>query len=134
MRRSNKPAPKSDERSAKQSEGREPQESWLSGDGRTDSSAPQYPEARAGLNVKPPEGVRGGATTKVSARSDVRMLWRDEAQEGIDGRDPCGSGGSTDSSRDQGPEAGQFASASLRGGAKHRVTTGGYGPREGSRS
>jgi hypothetical protein len=42
---------------------------------------------RRTLDVKPPEGERGGAATKASARSDGSRLWRVEPQEGIDGRD-----------------------------------------------
>jgi hypothetical protein len=70
------------------SEGMKPQESWWSGDGPSHLFAPQYPEAQAGLDVKPQKGERGGAAIKVSARTNGRMLWRDQTQEGIDGRNP----------------------------------------------
>jgi hypothetical protein len=70
----------------RQSEGREAQESWWSGDGSPDSFAPRDPEAQAGLDVKPPKGERGGAATKASTRSNGSKLWRVEPQEGIDGR------------------------------------------------
>ena len=36
--------------------------------------------------MKPPKGERGGAAMKASARLDRSMLWKDEPQEGIDGR------------------------------------------------
>lgn len=68
------------------SEGRESYESRRSGDGPFHSFTPQYPEAQAGLNVKPSEGERGGAAMKASARLDGSTLWKDEPQEGIDGR------------------------------------------------
>jgi hypothetical protein len=69
------------------SKGREPHESWRSGDGSSDSFALQYPEVRADLNVKPPWDEGGGAAIKASVRSNGSMLWRGESQEGIDGRD-----------------------------------------------
>jgi len=62
------------------SEGRKAQESWRSGDGSTHLCAPQYPEARAGLNVKPPEGERGGAANQ-SARQVVQ-------EKTLEGRNP----------------------------------------------
>jgi len=118
----------------RQSEGRETQESWWSGDGSLDSFAPRDPEAQAGLDVKPPEGERGGAATKASTRSNGSRLWRVKPQEGIDGRNPRGSGVSTDSSRERGPEAGRFAFAFLRGGGARSATARGHGLREEHRS
>jgi hypothetical protein len=118
----------------RQSEGREAQESWGSGDGSPDSFAPRDPEVQADLDVKPPKGERGGAATKASTRSNGSTLWRVEPQEGIDGRNPCGSGGSTDSLREQRPEAGRVACAFLRGGVVRQVTARGPGLREEHRS
>ena len=116
------------------SEGRETQESWWSGDGPTHPCVPQYPEAQASLDVKPPEGERGGAAMKASARSDGSKLWRVETQEGIDGWDPRDPGDRTDSSQEQGPVAGRVVEVSPLGVVrKQRVTAGGQGPREGYR-
>jgi len=70
------------------SEGDEAQESRRSGDGSNPSCALEDPEARAGRNVKPPEGERGGAANKAGAKAHGCMLWRDETQEGNSGRDP----------------------------------------------
>ena len=69
------------------SKGKEPHESWRPGDGLSDSFELRYPEARAGLNVKPPEGEGGGVAIKANARSNGSTLWRAKPQEGIDGRD-----------------------------------------------
>jgi len=54
---------------------------------------------------------------KASARSNGRMLWKDEPQEGIDGRNPRDSGDSTNSSRERGPEGGHAVPALPREGA-----------------
>ena len=53
---------------------------------------------------------------KASARSNGRTLWKEEPQEGIDGRNPRDSGASTNSSREQGPEGGRAVPAPPRGG------------------
>ena len=53
---------------------------------------------------------------KASARLNGSTLWKDEPQEGIDGRNPCGSGDSTNSSREQGPEGGHVVPVLFRGG------------------
>ena len=53
---------------------------------------------------------------KASARLNGSTLWKDEPQEGIDGRNPCGSDDSTNSSREEGPEGGHVELvSSLRG-------------------
>jgi hypothetical protein len=52
-------------------EGRQAQESWWPGDGSAASFAPQYPEAQAGLDVKPSQG-REGRRRDQSARQDER--------------------------------------------------------------
>jgi hypothetical protein len=54
---------------------------------------------------------------KASARLSGSTLWKDEPHEGIDGRNPCGSGDSTNSSREQGPEGGHAVHVPSRGGA-----------------
>ena len=67
------------------SEGKEAHGSWRSGDGSPDSFVLQHPVAQAGLDVKPPEGERGGAAIKACARSNESRLRRVETQEGIGG-------------------------------------------------
>lgn len=56
------------------SKGRQPHKSWGSGDGSSHSFAPQYPEAQAGLDVKPSKGERGGAANKARARTNESKL------------------------------------------------------------
>jgi len=69
------------------------------------------------LDVKSPEDEGGGATIKVSARSNGSTLWRGEPQEGIDGRNHLWFRRRTDSSREQGLEGDHVVRAALRGGA-----------------
>jgi hypothetical protein len=67
---------------------------------------------------------------KASARSNGRKLWKDEPQEGIDGRNPRDSGVSTNSSREQGPEGGHAVPVPPRGVVVRRATSGGqWAPR-----
>jgi hypothetical protein len=138
VRRSHKPASCGGERSAGMPEGTESYERRRSGDGSFHLSTPRYPVTRAGLNVKPSKGERGGAATKASARLGRSRLWKEEPQEGIDGRNPSdfirGSGDSTNSPREQGPEGGCAALVPPRGVRDRRATSGGHGPREGHRS
>jgi hypothetical protein len=116
------------------SEGRKPQESWRSGDGSTHLNAPQYPEARAGLDVKPPEGERGGTATQ----SECQVI----QEHTLEGRNPRRYRrlGSlvipvTERTRRRNKALQQATEALVtpRGGRRGRVTAGGQGPREGYR-
>jgi len=77
VRLSNEPASRSGERSAESSKGKEPQESWRFGDGSSHAFELQYPEALAGLDVKPPKGEGGGAVNQSG-----RQVEREQALEG----------------------------------------------------